>query len=271
MSKETSQQTTGQMAPEQFASEYTDYYENREEDSHEMARRYMIKNLVNSIEEKLFTQQFVYVLDIGAGKQQLESELQKHPQYQRFSNRLKIFTLDIAYFSKEDLRADGVPHIEANGANLPFGENTFDIVFSCMAIDFMPRQETFEEVKRTLKPGGELLINFHHPELIDQARIRYEEVLRNRRSLFQAKKFGAKSHKLGQVDAKIEEVRIEVQDLEFILNVFPNLVFYCPEEIMAFLNTKFPGGNAQVQEFSKINAETGWYGARVKNDEDQAA
>jgi len=264
MLKETQNQTSYSMSPSQFGAEYTEYYHYQDSDSPERARKYLIEQLIIAIKQKLQLQEQVTILDIGAGKQKLEAELQATNDFIEIQEKVKIITLDIAHFDGEkSLLAKEILHLEANGAELPFADHTFDIVFSCMAIDFMPRLETFSELKRVLKLDGSACINFHHPSLMVAAESQMQVVRKERRTAMQKIRFAQNSKKYSQYEEKLEQVAIEIRDIQFILYVFPHLVFYSTQDIIFFLRTVFPEAEVTAEEFIQESNETGWFGATV--------
>ncbi len=252
------------MSPKQFATEYTEYYQTQDSDSPETVRSHMIEQLCEAIWQKLHSQEFVTILDVGSGKQKLEAELQKHPGFSEILPWIKIVTMDIAHFSsRADLLASDISHVEANGAEMPFAENSFDFVFSCMAIDFMPRIDTFNEVRRVLKSDGDLFINFHHPNLQRNALLKLESVESARRSVNQKLRFARGSSKYPKYEAQMKEIEIEARDVEFVINIFPKLIFHCPNEIYNFLVTIFPNADISVEEFAENGGLNGWFSASI--------
>lgn len=56
-------------------------------------------------------------------------------------------------------------HTQASGAQLPYPDNSFGLVVSNHAIDFMP-DEAFDEAGRVLHPQGKAIFYFHHSAMI---------------------------------------------------------------------------------------------------------
>jgi ubiquinone/menaquinone biosynthesis C-methylase UbiE len=55
--------------------------------------------------------------------------------------------------------ADRVTYVQADAQNMPFGENSFDIVVSCETIEHVPDpREAVREMYRVCKPGGLLYL-----------------------------------------------------------------------------------------------------------------
>ncbi|CAN5288667.1 hypothetical protein BH10PAT2_BH10PAT2_2930 [soil metagenome] len=116
-----------------------------------------------------------FFLDIGSGPRALEKEIKAYaksshtPKPQLFSIDRSIFSLDLLQDYK---RQPNTEFATANALTLPFAENTFGIVFSNHALDFIPRPSSnfflpYQEAARVIAPGGFLVLNCHHPSLID--------------------------------------------------------------------------------------------------------
>jgi ubiquinone/menaquinone biosynthesis C-methylase UbiE len=101
------------------------------------------------------------MLDIGTGYGYLPVEIaRKFP-------RINIIGIDIETALLEDGYrnatkwgvSDRVPFFKARAENLPFPDNTFDIVLSTMSLHlWQNRQKGINEMRRVLKPGGRVLI-----------------------------------------------------------------------------------------------------------------
>ncbi len=144
---------------EKMSSFYTRYYPNEKEDSPNKSRvslRRRLHTVADGLPEN------PTVLDLGAGRQIFERE------YIRAYGRrgLRFISVDIAGISSRNLLSESfVPHVRASGSQLPFRDGVFDVAVSSMALDFMPPGAILE-TKRVLKPGGKLLLNLHHPSLV---------------------------------------------------------------------------------------------------------
>lgn len=142
---------------------YTDAYRAMKHDSPELSRVSMNKRIVDWLRE--------YgghgpILSIGAGRQSLEKQLLA------FSDRnvpdgIQIVTLDIADIPSSSLlaRKYGVAHVRADSLDLPYPDNSFGLVVSNHAIDFLP-ETVYSEVCRVLIPGGRAIFYCHHPDMI---------------------------------------------------------------------------------------------------------
>lgn len=101
------------------------------------------------------------MLDIGTGYGYLPVEIARN-----FPD-IKIIGIDIETALLEDGHknatkhgvSDRVPFLQARAENLPFPDNTFDLVLSTMSLHlWQNRQKGITEMKRVLKPGGRVLI-----------------------------------------------------------------------------------------------------------------
>lgn len=269
-------ETTGQvtpMSPANFAADYTRYYAQETNDSPELSRQHLIDRLLTFAEKMLETQPQISILDIGAGRQVLENELQKEPRFKRIQSRVKIVTLDIAKLSASQLLAKDVLHVTADGSQLPFASGFFDIVYSSMAIDFMPRHRAFSEVRRVVKPHGKLVINFHHPDLIaikEREKIGLRHQLKQvQRRIKQIQTYGKNSSKLDQRISAQESERDKLQRhidhiTAFFGQIFPELIFESVDEIIETMTKYFPHALIKVDEFSNVSVmNNGWFATDI--------
>lgn len=121
------------------------------------ASRYALVSAVENIEVKR-------VLDIGCGAGQ---------ELLPFLERTSAFCvgIDIAgslgevtkvIFGANDL-AQKSAFSRANGAVLPFADESFDVVLCQIALPYMNNRQTIAEVARILRPGGVFLLKIHAP------------------------------------------------------------------------------------------------------------
>ena len=100
------------------------------------------------------------ILDIGCGDGQgtLQAAGSSPPGTSRF-----IFGIDIDMGSLRAFKARA-PHlqcVQARGEQLPFRDRTFDYVMSGVALPYMDLPPTLREIRRVLRPGGELCASLH--------------------------------------------------------------------------------------------------------------
>lgn len=133
-------------------------FENRE-DSPDESRESLIQRVHPFIEDLPKGKR---VLDLGAGREIFEKEYED-----RYSKpKCTIVPVDIAKISRERLLTNGYPHIRATGRSLPFRNDSFDLVISNMAFDFM-LPEALPELHRVTKNGALIFFNLHHPSLLN--------------------------------------------------------------------------------------------------------
>ncbi len=155
---------------QRIQTEYTQYYQYYNADSHPSQRATIIKQIYILIEAKEKEKESppLRILDIGSGPQLLEKEL--FAKYPELTGKVSIITLDIASIQPTRLETK-LPHIQADAAHLPFKKDSFDLVISNMALDFVApkgnerRKQLFQEIYRILKSQGRLVATLHHPSL----------------------------------------------------------------------------------------------------------
>lgn len=106
------------------------------------------------------------ILDIGCGGGNLIKELvTKQP--------LKVYGIDYSYDmvnisnkkNKKAILHNKVEIIESSVANIPYSDNSFDIITIFETIQFWPNiQMNIKEVKRVLKPNGKIYLMNRFPE-----------------------------------------------------------------------------------------------------------
>jgi len=103
------------------------------------------------------------VLEIGCGAGQCSRWIN---QRGGFSVGLDISHRQLQHSLRIDHDADlRVPLVEATGSQLPFGAQTFDIVFSAFgALQFLADEHRVcQEAARVLRPGGRFAFSITHP------------------------------------------------------------------------------------------------------------
>lgn len=142
---------------------YTHAYKSMKHDSPELSRVNMSKSIKQWVHEHSDKSN---ILSIGAGRQALEKQLLAFSQ-PGITRGVKIVTLDIADIPSRNLLARnyGVTHVRGDSLDLPYPDNSFDLVISNHAIDFLP-ETVYSEVYRILTPGGGAIFYCHHPDMI---------------------------------------------------------------------------------------------------------
>lgn len=111
------------------------------------------------------------VLDAGCG-----TGLATLALYKSGYRPKETFALDISYKSLEvakeqfgkdkKTRAEIICPVQGNLLSLPFGENKFDVVVTCGALEYVPLEKGLAEMARVLKPNGTLVLIPVRPSLV---------------------------------------------------------------------------------------------------------
>ena len=106
-----------------------------------------------------------HVLEIGVGSGRLTNHLVK-----RISSEAKLTAMDINAnmldLARQKVNAANVEFIVADAQELPFPDNSFDLVICQFGFMFLPnKQNGFNEAYRVLKPGGQFIfVTWDKPE-----------------------------------------------------------------------------------------------------------
>ncbi len=99
------------------------------------------------------------VLDVGCGAGQTLRLLGTKPQVELVGVDCDLDSLALgARFAREENLS--VTFVEASAHALPFAPETFDLVMTRVAINFMHQRTAFAEMVRVLRPGGILFCRF---------------------------------------------------------------------------------------------------------------
>lgn len=243
-------------------ADYSEYYTHHSDDSANSSREKLLETLIRSAEEVLSRQSRVRILDVGAGRQILERELQLHSNFDTIDQRIDIITIDIADLEQEQLLAPEFIHIQASGTELPIADNSIDIVISSSAADFMPR-EVYSEIYRVLRTDGKFLAVFHHESLITCAEFSLKPLIKKLKTAEQKVLHGKKSRKIEQRIQRRDRLLIELRDIQFIISTLPHLIFSSIEEIEDVLSS-YGFAVSEAIEVNPSNGENGWYFADLE-------
>lgn len=58
---------------------------------------------------------------------------------------------------------DRVTFVRADGAAMPFADDSFDVIISKVSLPYMNNRRAIREISRMLRPGGSILIKTHSP------------------------------------------------------------------------------------------------------------
>ena len=116
-------------------------------DNHAKLQQQVLEELVNKAKPLLTPNAKIF--DAGCGTGRLADLISGD-----------IIQLDIAHNMCEMAAKNGKPTINGDISNLPFADNSFDVVFSSLALQWSPELEkSLDEIKRVLKPNGIMAIS----------------------------------------------------------------------------------------------------------------
>ena len=88
----------------------------------------------------------------------------------------KTITLDLSFnslkvsreqFTKaKETKNHAISPVQGNVLNLPFGDQTFDVVLTCGVLEYVPLEDGLREFARVMKPGGKLILIPVKPSII---------------------------------------------------------------------------------------------------------
>jgi ubiquinone/menaquinone biosynthesis C-methylase UbiE len=116
--------------------------------------------LAEPIMEAIAPQTDPLVLDVATGTGRLPLALARHPDFQGFTIGVDL-SRRMLHFGSRDVYpySHRAVFVWCPAENLPFDDNTFDVVTSLEAMEFMNAPEAvLRELVRVLRPGGLLLI-----------------------------------------------------------------------------------------------------------------
>jgi len=104
------------------------------------------------------------VLDVGCGSgDSLREELELRRKITSDTTQIEMVGVDIDEAALEQGRAiyPQFLFVHAKGEHLPFADQSFDAIISRVALPYMNIPAALREMRRVLKPGGELKIKLH--------------------------------------------------------------------------------------------------------------
>ncbi len=101
-----------------------------------------------------------YILDVGCGIGQTLKAMRLGESVERC-----VVGVDIDFDALEygNLHFEGINYTQCEAEALPFANDTFDLVFSRVAIPYTHIPSTLAEIARILKPGGRIWLTLHPP------------------------------------------------------------------------------------------------------------
>jgi ubiquinone/menaquinone biosynthesis C-methylase UbiE len=102
------------------------------------------------------------ILEVGCGNGKVIDKMKS-----KTKKDVSITGIDISYdLLKEAKKSDEhneITYFQSDAEKLPFNDNSFDVVMSISVLWYMYNPiETFNEVLRVLKPGGQFLVDFQN-------------------------------------------------------------------------------------------------------------
>ena len=111
------------------------------------------------------------VLDAGSGTGIVTKALYKagfHPK-KTFALDLSLNSLKVSreQFVKDKMtRAENISAVQGNILNLPFADQTFDLVLTCGVLEYVPIEAGLQEFARVMKKGGKLVLLPVKPSIV---------------------------------------------------------------------------------------------------------
>ncbi|MBZ0288345.1 MAG: class I SAM-dependent methyltransferase, partial [Anaerolineae bacterium] len=138
-----------------------DLYAHRYDGVKNYYREYEQMYLAKPIMEAIAPHRSPMVLDVATGTGRLPLALMQHPAFQGRIVGVDLSRQMLRHAAKNlDLYAERVDFLWSPAERLPFADNTFDLVTSLEALEFMSNPKAvLAELVRVLRPGGLLLIS----------------------------------------------------------------------------------------------------------------
>jgi len=154
------------------------YYDNYS-DSYDDERREGYYSLINDLEfEKI--QPFVRgkkTLEVGCGTGLILERVHKTAQ--------EAVGVDISTGMLEVCRKKGLNVLEASATELPFEDNTFDLVYSFKVLAHVPDiEKAIKEIVRVMKPQGRVVLEFYNPFSFKGLNDKLRTIVRRRRPVY---------------------------------------------------------------------------------------
>jgi ubiquinone/menaquinone biosynthesis C-methylase UbiE len=116
--------------------------------------------LAQPIMEAIAPHKSPVVLDVATGTGRLPLAMLRHNGFQGRVVGIDLSRQMLHYAAKNLLYTERVNFIWSPAEKLPFGDNTFDVVTSLEALEFMTNPKAvLSELVRVLRPGGLLLVS----------------------------------------------------------------------------------------------------------------
>ncbi len=111
------------------------------------------------------------VLDAGSGTGIVTKAFYKagfHPK-KTFALDLSLNSLKVSreqFIKDKTTRAENISAVQGNILNLPFADETFDLVLTCGVLEYVPIEAGLKEFARVMKKGGKLVLLPVKPSIV---------------------------------------------------------------------------------------------------------
>ena len=134
---------------EKYYDRYKHYDTERTNDYHNSLRRLELNILKKYVKGNI-------VLDVGCGTGLVMKEL--------LEDSKKIYGIDFSEGMLVKAKEKNLIVSKADGTNLPFNDNSFDVVYSVRVLPHIPNViKVLREIKRVVKKDGLLILEFYSP------------------------------------------------------------------------------------------------------------
>lgn len=112
-----------------------------------------------------------YVLDAGSGSGIVTLGFQdagfRPKKMVAFDLSYNLLKISAEQFQKEKkVEAENIVPVQGNVLQLPFADNTFDLILTCGVLEYVPLDDGLREMARVVKPGGKLVFIPVKPSLV---------------------------------------------------------------------------------------------------------
>jgi ubiquinone/menaquinone biosynthesis C-methylase UbiE len=142
----------------------------------ELTNEYLEKKkaFTNKDEEILFSRletvgvRNKHVLDFGCGDGRYTIRVAQEEAVRVVGIDASEAMIQLANQKKSELNLINVDFLVADGAKLPFADETFDVVFANYVLVHFPSMDVpLKEISRVLKPGGQILVTQNNADFTD--------------------------------------------------------------------------------------------------------
>ena len=111
-------------------------------------------DLISRIQDK----EYDHILELACGTGRVTAHITMGVKYKNLT--ATDLNPDMINVARRIVKDESVTWAQADALNIPFADNTFDLVVMQFGIMFLPdKQKGIEEIYRVLRPGGKLIFN----------------------------------------------------------------------------------------------------------------